>query len=237
MKRILAAVTTAIFVVLATAGCIKVDMGVTVSDQDTVSGSTVFAFNSKMVEIAKQNGAGEDMFDTTSLFAAQDGITTEAYTDGDYVGTKYTFKDISIDKFFSQSDSSSLNIQRKGDQLIVSGLMDTSGGSSDVDSVRNNPKTKALFDGSGIKVSITLPGQIISTNGKQDGNTITWTGEVGKIINFKAVADTSGKVVASNPTTASRNTTGDSGWVWYLVAGVLVVGGVVAFVLLRKRSN
>ena len=229
MKRIFAAVTTAIFVVLATAGCIKVDMGVTVSDQDTVSGTTFFAFNNKLVEIAKQNGAGEDMFDTATLFAAQDGITAEAFTDGDYTGTKYTFKDLPIDKFFSSSDSSSLNIQRKGDQLIVSGLMDTSGGSSDVDSVRNNPETKALFDGSGIKVSITLPGQIISTNGKQDGNTITWTGEVGKIINFKAVADTSGKAVTTNA--------GDSSWVWYLVAGVLVVAGVVAFVLLRKRSN
>jgi hypothetical protein len=209
-------------------------MGVTISDQDTVSGSTVFAFNSKMVEIAKQNGAGEDMFDTATLFAEQDGVTTESYTDGDYVGTKYNFKDIPLDKFFSQSDSSSLHIERKGDQLIVSGLMDTSGGSSDVDAVRSNPQTKALFDGSGIKVSITLPGQIVSTNGKQDGNTITWTGEVGKIINFKAVADTSGKAVV---TTNASGANADYSWVWYLVAGLLVVGGAVAFVLIRKRSN
>jgi hypothetical protein len=234
VKRIFAALTTAIFVVLATTGCIKVDMGVTISDQDTVSGSTVFAFNSKMVEIAKQNGAGDDMFDTATLFAEQDGVTTESYTDGDYVGTKYTFKDIPLDKFFSQSDSSSLHIERKGDQLIVSGLMDTSGGSSDVDAVRSNPQTKALFDGSGIKVSITLPGQIVSTNGKQDGNTITWTGEVGKIINFKAVADTSGKAVV---TTNASGANADYSWVWYLVAGLLVVGGAVAFVLIRKRSN
>jgi hypothetical protein len=234
VKRIFAALTAAIFVVLATTGCIKVDMGVTVSDQDTVSGSSVFAFNSKLVEIAKQNGADEDMFDTATMFAEQDGVSTESYSDGDYVGTKYNFKDIPLDKFFSQSDSSSLHVERKGDQLVVSGLMDTSGGSSDVDAVRNNPETKALFDGSGIKVSITLPGQIISTNGQQDGNTITWTGDVGSVINFKAVADTSGKaVVATNASGASA----DYSWVWYLVAGLLVVGGAVAFVLVRKRSN
>jgi hypothetical protein len=237
VKRIFAAVTTAIFVVLATAGCIKVDMGVTISDQDTVSGSTFFAFNSKLVEIAKQNGAGEDMFDTTSMFAAQDGITTESFSEAGYEGTKYNFKDLPLDKFFSQSDSSSFHVERQGDQLIVSGLMDTSGGSTDVDAVRNNPKTKELFDGSGIKVSITLPGQIISTNGKQDGNTITWTGEVGEVINFKAVTDTSGKVIASNPKGSSGTADADYSWVWYLVAGVVVVGGTAAFVLLRKRSN
>ena len=235
MKRIFSAVFTAIFVVLATTGCIKVDMGVTISDQDTVSGSTVFAFNKKLVEIAKQNGAGEDMFDTASMFAAQDGVTTETYSEGDYEGTKFNFKDVPLDKFFSQSDSSSLHIERKGDQLIVSGLLDTSGGSTDVDAVRNNPQTKALFDGSGIKVSITLPGQIVSTNGSQNGNTITWTAEVGKIINFKAVADTSGKTVPT--TTSASGASADYSWVWYLVAGVLVVGGAIAFVLLRKRSN
>lgn len=237
MKRVLAAVTTAIFVVLATTGCIKVDMDVTVSATDTVSGSTVFAFNKKMVEIAKQNGAGEDMFDTATMFAEQAGLTAEEFSDGNYEGTKYTFKDVTIDKFFSQSDSSSLHIERKGDELIVSGLLDTSGGSTDVASVRDNPETKALFEGSGFKVSITLPGQIVSTNGKQNGNTITWTGEVGEVINFKAVANTTGKVIAANPTTSTSGSSADYSWVWYLVAGVLVVAGAIAFVLLRKRSN
>ena len=232
MKRIVAAVTTAIFVVLTTAGCIKVDMGVTVSSSDTVSGSTVFAFNKKLVEIAKQNGAGEDMFDTATMFAEQVGIATENYSDGSYEGTKFTFTDVPLDKFFSQSDSSSLHIERDGDQLIVSGLLDTSGGASEVEAVRNNPETKALFEGSGVKVSITLPGKIVSTNGKQDGNTITWTGEVGEVINFKAVADTTGQAA----TTGTESAT-DYSWVWYLVAGVVVVGGVVAFVLLRKRTN
>lgn len=235
MKRILAAVTTAIFVVLATTGCIKVDMAVTVSATDTVSGSTVFAFNKKMVEIAKQNGAGEEMFDTATMFAEQAGLATEAFSDGSYEGTKYTFKDVPIDKFFSRSDSSSLHIERKGDQLIVSGLLDTSGGTNDVASVRDNPETKALFEGSGFKVSITLPGQIVSTNGNQQGNTITWTGEVGEVINFKAVADTSGKVIAANPTSGSGSA--DYSWIWYLIAGVLVVAGAIAFVLLRKRSK
>lgn len=237
MKRVLAAVTTAIFVVLATTGCIKVDMDVTVSATDTVSGSTVFAFNKKMVELAKQNGAGEDMFDTATMFAAQDGLTTEKFAEGNYEGTKYTFKDVPIDKFFSRSDSSSLHVERKGDELIVSGLLDTSGGSTDVASVRDNPETKALFEGSGFKVSITLPGQIVSTNGKQNGNTITWTGEVGEVINFKAVANTSGRVIAANPTTSTSGSSADYSWVWYLVAGVLVVAGAIAFVLLRKRSN
>jgi hypothetical protein len=232
VKRIFAAVTTAIFVVLATTGCIKVDMGVTVSSSDTVSGSTVFAFNKKLVEIAKQNGAGEDMFDTATMFAEQAGVATENYADNAFEGTKFTFTDVPLDKFFSQSDSSSLHIERKGNELIVSGLLDTSGGTSEVEAVRNNPETKALFEGSGVKVSITLPGKIVSTNGKQDGNTITWTGEVGEVINFKAVADTTGQAATTGSESAS-----DFSWIWYLVAGVVVVGGVVAFVLLRKRSN
>lgn len=113
MKRILAAVTTAIFVVLATTGCIKVEMGVTVSNSDTVSGSTVFAFNKKLVEIAKQNGAGEDMFETATMFAEQAGVATENYADDSYEGTKFTFTDVPLDKFFSQSDSSSLHISAK----------------------------------------------------------------------------------------------------------------------------
>lgn len=230
MKRVLAALTTAMFVVLATAGCIKVDMGVTVSNQDLVSGSTIFAFNKQLVEIAKQNGAGEDMFDTASMFAEQNGVAVEPYTDGAYEGTKFTFTNVPIDSFFSQSDSSSLHIERKGSQLIVSGLLDTSGGSGDVDAVRNNEETKALFDGSGIKVSITLPGKIVSTNGYQSGNTITWNGEVGKVMNFKAVAEA--------PLGSTQNASAsDWAWIWYLVGGLVVVGGAAAFLLLRKRSN
>lgn len=239
MKRFLSALFTAIFVTLATAGCLKVDMGMVVSGTDTVSGTTTFAFNKEMISIATQNGASKEMFDTTTLFAQQAGITVAPYSDDKFEGTTYTFKDVALDKFFSSSSSSSLHIERQGDKLIVAGLLDTSGGSTEVESVKSNPQAKKLFEGSGITVRITLPGKILSTNGKQDGNTIVWTGEIGSTINFKAEAEApyGSKDVA--PTSVPVSGT-NSSWIWWTVGGAIVVlaAGVVTFVLLRrKRSN
>lgn len=228
MKRIFGAIAASLLVVLVTAGCMKIDMGVTVASDDTVSGKVTMAFSKKMVEIGKANGAKAEMFDTAHLFATQNTVATSDYSDDKFVGTTYAFNSTPIAKFFSSSGSSSLNIKRKDSQLVVSGILDTSGGSSDVDAVKSNPETSALFDGSGIKVSITFPGTIVSTNGKQSGNTIVWEGEIGKPILFKAVVE--------SPLKAVTGSSLDLTWV-YVSAGVLVLAGAATFVVLRKKKK
>jgi hypothetical protein len=82
-----------------------------------------------------------------------------------------------------------LSIKRQGDNLVVSGLLDTGSYEADLES---NPLAASFTEGfadlTSIKMSITLPGEIIQTNGEVDGQTITWTGSFGEKLELQAVA-------------------------------------------------
>lgn len=232
MKRILKAVALAISVALVTSGCMKIEMGLTVSSSDTVSGTAIVAFSKKMIEAGNANGATPDMFDTAGMFGEGTGVTAENYSDDKFIGTKYSFDEIGLDKFYSASGSTSLRIIRKGDELIVGGAIDTSGGASDVDAVRGNPATAELFEDSALIVSISLPGEIKSTNGKLSGNTIVWEAQIGDRVVFEAV---SLAPFGKTSTPAARN---DSGlWIGIGIGAALVVAGLTIYLLRRKSAG
>jgi hypothetical protein len=234
-KRFVSALTLALSIALVTTGCMKLEMGLTVSPTDTVSGTAIVAFSKKMIEAGNANGATPDMFDTNGMFNEGTGVSAEGYSDDKFTGTKYSFEEIALDKFYSASGSTSLRIVRDGDELVVGGAIDTSGGTSDVNAVRDNPATAELFEGSTLMVSITLPGEIKSTNGKQSGNTIVWEAQIGDRLVFEAVSLAPfGKTSA--PTASSP--TNDSGlWIGIGIGSAVVVGALVIYLLQRKSAR
>lgn len=224
MKRLFASIAAAILVVLATAGCMKLDMQLTVTSNDTVNGQVTMAFSKVLIDYAKANGGNTDSFKSNGMFAEQPGVTSEPYSDSEFEGTTYYVANIPLKKFAAANDATTLKIARDGDNIVVSGVLDTSGGGEvDLSTLKNDPFTKDLFKNSSVKVTITLPGEIKQTNGVQHGNKISWQGVLGDKITFQAIAYSPQGI---SPVTLS------------IVGGgvVLVAAGVVLFFALKKRQ-
>jgi TctA family transporter len=84
-----------------------------------------------------------------------------------------------------------------------------------------NPFTSALFDGTSIRVAITLPGTIESASGEIDGNTVVWEGTMGDSL------DISAKAKAPLPGSID----------WMLVGGGAVLLLAVAAIVLIGRGK
>ncbi|MCA5892021.1 DUF3153 domain-containing protein [Isoptericola sp. NEAU-Y5] len=205
---------------LALAGCMKVDMDMTLSSDDTVSGSVVMAVSNRLAESMDmepgelwQQGSGELGSDLP------EGATQEPYADDEYTGTKYTFTDAPLDQF-GADDSETLSITRDGDDFVVAGTMDM----SDTSQLESLPEgVRDAFD---MRIAITFPGAVDAdaTNGAIEGTTVTWAPKIGEANELKA----RGSAVAGNDF---------PWWLVGLVIGILVIALVVVLVVRSQRSG
>ena len=223
MKRFISAIAAALFIVLSTAGCMKLDMDLKVSTSDTVSGQVTMAFSKSLVDYAKKNGGNTALFQSNNLFNLKTGLTNKPYSDNEFEGTTYFINNIPLKEFTSTSESTTLKIVRDGDNILVSGELDSSGGQTGIDEARKNPLTAEFFKNSSLKVSITLPGEIKQTNGVRQGNKITWQGQLGDKLTFQAISYAPKGI---DPVIIS------------VVGGgvVLVAAGIVLYFALKKRK-
>lgn len=226
LRRISAIIAVSLSTVLLTAGCVKLEMDMTVAPDDTVSGNMVFAISKSLAEMATEEAEPGTTPETDSLFTDVENVTVEAFDDGDFVGSSYTFEKLPIAQFAPQVvDGSAFAIERQGDNLVISGTFDTSSESQDLEA---NPFADSIAAGfaasSSIRIAVTLPGEIIETNGQVDGQTITWKGNFGEKLVLEAVA--------VSPLGTPIN--------WLVVGGIggilLGVGGVL-FVWLMGRKK
>lgn len=212
--------------VLLTAGCVKLEMDMTVATDDTVSGNMVFAISKSLAEMATEEAEPGTTPETDSLFTDVENVTVEAFDDGDFVGSSYTFENLPIVQFAPQVvDGSAFAIERQGDNLVISGTFDTS---TEGEELEANPFADSIAAGfaasSSIRIAVTLPGEIIETNGQVDGQTITWKGNFGEKLMLEAVA--------VSPLGTPIN--------WLVVggiAGILLGLGGVLFVWLNGRKK
>ena len=76
---------------LLLAGCLKLDMDITLSPDDTVDGEVVFAVNKEMLELTGQNI--DDMLGDTAVPDDVEGATSEPYEDERFAGTRVVFEE------------------------------------------------------------------------------------------------------------------------------------------------
>jgi hypothetical protein len=200
----------------------KAEMDLTVNQNDTVSGSVILAFSKDAIDLAGSLGSSEAL-STDSLIQEQPGITSVPFSDADFEGTKISFENRPFSEFATGTAADSIMFTRDGDIVSVSGVIDMAGEDPTViDQIRTNPLTANLFAKSDISVSITMPGKILESTGVVQGNTVTYTGQLGDNIEINIKTDTS------------------SGFNLLAIAlGGLAIAGVVAGALLilnRRRS-
>jgi hypothetical protein len=207
---------------LLLAGCFRVDMDVEVSPENTVSGTAVIAIDESLVELSGQSV--DEIFSDVDTSELPEGASVEEYSEDGFVGQQISFEDVPLAEFTSSETFSGsglgdeLTIAREGDEFVVTGALDMSG-----DQFTDTEIPQQFLDNFEFTISITFPGEVISTTGEVDGHTVTWEPAVGKntVIEARASAIPS----ASFP------------WlIILLVALGAFLLGVVAFLLMRRRE-
>lgn len=162
MKRLAHASALAIVAIVVLSGCVRYNVDMNLASNDTASGTVI---------IAVQSGSGEkmglesDQEALTQLFGEEpfgSRFVPSEYTNGDWVGTEYTFKSVPI------SDLTDLNslftVTHNGDVYTVAGASPP---------ITPEQKDQMPPDAEST-LSITFPGDVIEHNGTLKGNTVTW---------------------------------------------------------------
>ncbi len=204
----------AALVTLGLSGCLRFTADLTVSPDDTVSGTYI---------VAVKDGTGESYGMSDGDFARaiwQDypqasrlGDTSIGDWSGDsYTGIEITFADAPLANFSPTADA--WGITRAGDTFVVSGPSDASAAAADA-----TEETGGAFDGqldelgeSRILLTVTFPGNVASANGDVSGRTVTWDLQHGP-----EQLEATGSAVARRDNAVI---------VSYAVLGLLVAGGV-----------
>ena len=256
MKGVVRAVLVAAMVFVLS-GCYLVEMEMTVSSDDKVSGTMTVALQEEATAMLEELGSDDGaLIDVGDL---PDGVTTEPYDQDGYTGQTVTFTDVPLEEFNSvmQQDDGTFSLTRSGDQYLFTGTIDMSGGSEsagDTDSPGSTDGpdlegfeeaiTQALASGS-MTLTMTFPGEILDTNGEVDGTTVTWD-----LADFLEQSELHATAVAGDAAApegeqgesaadTSADDEGDSGFpVLPVVLGavaIVVVGGA-AYLITRRRK-
>ena len=224
---------------LLLAGCLKLDMAITISPDDTVDGEMVFAVNKQLLELTGQDA--DDVLGDTTVPSDVEGAIQEPYEDEDFVGTQVTFEDVALSDLSEGSDPDSLTIVRTGDTYEVEGVMDLSTEDADLQGNPFEDQITEAFDTAQLRIAITFPGEVLETNGQVDGTTISWEPIFGERNVLTAVASASGEGASDRSDGIDAAGAADEGRggnaLLYVVVGLVIIGVVIGlFVTMRRKS-
>lgn len=192
-------------------GCLRVEMNVTLQEDDTADGDVVMAVAAGTGESlgATDEDIVEQLFgDVESDYP---GAEVADYSEDEYVGKRVTFTGTPLsDMSFAGQN---LTVTRDGDEYVVEGTYaDPTGG--DFDSL---PETATMT------LAVTFPGAISSSNGTVDGTTVTWD-----LTDAPATLEARGGASASS---------GPSMWLIIVIGlGIGIAAGVALVAAGRRRA-
>jgi hypothetical protein len=228
---------------LALSGCMRMDVDITLSEEDTATGTFVVAVSDQLAESIGmdpqelwQEGSGEIAGDLP------EGATEEPYAEDGYTGARYTFAEESIETF-SGTEEEDLTIRREGEEYVVTGTMDLTDASTEAEDV-----PQEVLDSFDMRVAITFPGEVTESSGTIEGNTVVWRPPFGERTELtargSAVANPDGanaeETTAGEGSPNDDGATGDSGsgfpwWAVVLAAVGLLLLGLVAWLVVRAN--
>jgi hypothetical protein len=206
---------------LLLSACLKLDMDLEVSSDDTVSGTVIFGVQKELLDLT--GGSIDDIIGTDSpLPEGIEGVTVEDYEDDEFAGQQFTFDAVPLAEFNMGESEEELRIERQGDTFVVSGVLDLSTG---VTGTTGGLDPEQFLQGAQLRVRITFPGEVTSSNGQVDGNTVTWEPEVGERLELQATASAIDSGGSSNLT------------MWLIIGGAILLAIIVIAVVLSQRRK
>lgn len=204
-------------------GCLKLTQDLTLNSDDTVDGEVTLAVSKELLELSGQSEDDALASLTEGEAPLPEGVEAEveAYDDGDFVGRTFVFSGASIERFSGESDGD-LSIVRNGDTFEVSGALDLTSGDAGVD--LDDPTAQQLLESFEVRISVTFPGEVQSSNGEVDGNTVTWEPSFGEVAEIAAV----GSAIDSG---------GGSTLLWLVLGAVVVLVVILLVVVLGRQKG
>lgn len=210
-------------------GCVTFAADLVVDTSDRVSGSIVVAYPEEIVALVNEDPR---LSGWQKRYESLPGVSIRGVDRGGQVGNEVVLTNIPIEDFSTAgSGQPPIRIIRDGDKLSVSGELDFTGYGDEADENEQIFSANfSLFSPADLRVSITVPGEIRSTNGTVDDetNTITWRLRLGQENPMEASVYS--PLPAAPPAMLSWAITGA------VVIGI-VVAGVIAFVVRRRRTS
>ncbi|MFC8800863.1 LppM family (lipo)protein [Promicromonospora sp. NPDC057138] len=155
--------------VLALAGCVRLDLQTTLTDHGTADGTLVIALADDAVGMF-----GSDPADVWAEYKGEvvgdvpDTVAEEPYAEDGYTGSRYVFDDEPIATLAAISDGD-LEVSQEGDEYVVSGVLDLS---KRVQGIENAPE--GALSSVEATIALTFPGPVTEANGEIAGSTVTW---------------------------------------------------------------
>ena len=228
------------FLTLSLTSCLKLDMALTVSSDDTVDGALVFAVNKELLELTGQSV--DDFLGQTQVPSDVPGASQEPYEDDRFVGTKVVFDSVPLAELQQGSATDSLSIVREGDRFEVSGVLDLSTADQELQGNPFEGQIQEAFDTAELRVAVTFPGEVIQTNGQVEGTTVVWEPKFGVRTKMTAVASATGdgaEAAGEDGSGGSEASGGDSGGttLLWVILGLALIAGLVALFLVMRRGR
>ncbi len=168
-------------VTLFLAGCVTFAADLVVNESDQVSGSIVVAYAQEIAAVINED---PELSGWQKRYESLPGVSIRGVDRSGQVGNEVVLTNIPIESFSTAgSGPPPIRIIRQGDNLEILGELDFTGYGDESESEDQVFTTRlALFSPADLRVSITVPGEIRSTNGTVDDetNTITWRLRLGQ---------------------------------------------------------
>lgn len=217
----------AALLLLVLTGCYSLDTDMTLDEDGKMSGTVTIAMSKEYAEYAYP-GADEDTFfdgnSTQSDFAElgfdADDVSSEPYSDENWVGRTLTITDHPILDKPIKTDTAEFAVERDGENYTVTGLIDPAA----------DGNFAMMSKDSKVTLSLTFPGKVTDSNGDVDGKTVTWTATDGDPLEFTATGSAEHSAITGSL---------DSGWViggLGVLAVLIVLGAALAEQSRRKRD-
>jgi hypothetical protein len=232
-------------------GCIKLNVNLGINSDNTVSGTIEIGVQKELVDLTGQNV--EDLLGSDApLPSDAPGVTVEPFDDGEFVGRQVILEDVPIEEFNSggivgasgatgasgptggAGADDSLQIARRGDTFVVTGVLDLSRSLSGVTGPLAGTGGAQFFDSADIKIAITFPGEVLQAPGGEiDGNTVTYLPEFDERLEINATGSAVDNGEAADVVGGS-----DSFLPWILIiSAVVLVLLIVVFLVVRSRRH
>jgi hypothetical protein len=221
------------------AGCVKLDVDLTIATDDTASGTLVVAVDKAVLELTHQDA--DALYQQLAASFTTSGLpngaeaTPEKYQSGNFVGAKVTVKKLPIADLatlgagVAPTGTNTFSLTRTGDTYQFDATLDlTITGDTSGISVPDQ-----LANDAELRVQLTFPGDVTDTNGTKDGRTATWKPTFGKSTELTATA-------SATPTGDAGGSSDDVSYTWLIVLAIVgtlaLVGAAMALLLARRRE-
>lgn len=237
-------------IVLLCSGCMKYSIGMIIGSDKNVNFELIYALDKEMWG----DMLDQDEIKETDNEMEKDGYTVKPYTEGKWIGSVYTKNMGNLDDI-STTDVINVNLsnifddenqepikyyfQKKADgkktTYVASFTIDAS--DSEAEDDEEEMDMSSLTSSMELTYSVTLPVKADSNNAttvSEDGKTLTWNLEYGKVTDINYQFTLGSNSTSSNNSTNSNNTT------LYIIlgcAGVVVIGTVAVIVVNNKKKK